>query len=426
MMRLVKSVSKRQLWAWLIGFGVCVMAIHNYALTAIDSEGLTWFFLPSFGVILALMATLMVLIDYRDEITFGPKWVWIPLAIIAVSIMISEIIQYRAGSITISDMGASLLFAMFLFGVYLASRILGSEIFKPFTCIVVIMAVSCVVIGFISPGIKQGGIASPSNYDMATGLLVFGAVVSVVRHQWWLWAVAIVGLFFTGADEAIFVMAVLFVAVLGRGDWSKKILVPIGALVLVVAICTPLGITRSLYFPAVQKVSAVKEVLEDTPVAKVIDVIIPDVIQKPVTSKMEIVTEEFAAKADVELDEDGALLNIATGYRWIDHWALSSIKPFGYGYNIDAYYFGIPHNVILIIIEQVGVMAAIAWMIAVCYCLIKTKWKYAFIAVLALGVFDHFIWSQVAPWIWVLAGVATASQIKSDKVFKGVQGVSSN
>ncbi len=38
--------------------------------------------------------------------------------------------------------------------------------------------------------------------------------------------------------------------------------------------------------------------------------------------------------------------------------------------------------------------------------------------IMALSVFDHFIFTQLAPWWWALVGVATASDIKSDLIFK--------
>jgi len=54
------------------------------------------------------------------------------------------------------------------------------------------------------------------------------------------------------------------------------------------------------------------------------------------------------------------------------------------------------------------------------YCAVRTRWKYAFVAVLALSVWDHFIWTQFAPLWWALVGVATVSEVKSDLIFKGV------
>ena len=39
--------------------------------------------------------------------------------------------------------------------------------------------------------------------------------------------------------------------------------------------------------------------------------------------------------------------------------------------------------------------------------------------VLSLSVFDHFMWTQLAPWWWAIIGVSAAGSIESDLMFKG-------
>ena len=68
----------------------------------------------------------------------------------------------------------------------------------------------------------------------------------------------------------------------------------------------------------------------------------------------------------------------------------------------------------------IGIAGALAWLWVTLFCLIKTKWKYAWSGVIILSVFDHFIWTQVAPWWWVLVGVSSVSAIKSDLIFRRV------
>jgi len=72
----------------------------------------------------------------------------------------------------------------------------------------------------------------------------------------------------------------------------------------------------------------------------------------------------------------------------------------------------------LIIVDQIGPLAGLAWLWVTIACLVKTKWRYAFIAVIALSLFDHYIWTQAAPYWWVLVGVSTTSTIKSDLIFR--------
>lgn len=367
--------------AWIIGTGIMLMAVHTPLLTLTDKEGVTWLFLPQIGLMCSLMLTLVYVAMSYKKLTLGSKFIWIPLAVISMSIIISVVWQYFGGNMDLWDMASKALFGVFLFALYVASRNMGQELFKPFTVAVIVVAVSCVVYGIINPGVKTGGLASPTNYDMATGLLILGTVVSVVKKQWWLWAITLIGLAFTGADEAIFTVVVLIISLIIRRDWSKKILLPIGLVVIVAIIGLSTGIVQKLYQPTIDKVTSFTS----------------------------------AVKGEGNTDE---LMDVATGYRWTTYWKLSPIKPFGYGYNINDFYEGIPHNVVLIAIEQVGIVGALAWVFVTLFCLVKTKWKYAFIAILALSIFDHFLWTQIAPFWWCLIGVTSASKMESDLIFK--------
>lgn len=399
---------RNKLYAWFIGIGILLFAIHNPNQPLIN-----YIFLPQVGSVMVVLGTIYCLWDNRKKITLGSKFIWIPLAIISLSITISSIWNRQP---TILETLTPIVFGWVLFGLYLVARLLGDKLFKPFTYIVVLESISVVLYGLTHNWVKNGGIASPTNYDMATGLLIFGVVVGAYKHRWWLLAVALVGLFFTGADEAIFCVAILLLAVLIRRDWSKKIWLPIGAIILTISLCTVFGITQKLYYPTIQKIALASEAVENTPIGNVVDVVTPDVI----TNKLEEIAEDNK-EVNVETASKSEILDVATGYRWVSNWNLSPIKPFGYGYNINEFYWGIPHNIVLIIIEQVGILAMLAWLFATGYCLIKTKWKYGFIMILAMGFFDHYIWTMVGCWYFVIVGMATTSMIKSDKIFKTVE-----
>jgi len=52
------------------------------------------------------------------------------------------------------------------------------------------------------------------------------------------------------------------------------------------------------------------------------------------------------------------------------------------------------------------------------WCLRRTRWKYAWVSVVALSVFDHYIWDQLAPAFWLLVGASIApNNISNDLVF---------
>jgi len=114
----------------------------------------------------------------------------------------------------------------------------------------------------------------------------------------------------------------------------------------------------------------------------------------------------------------------AVGYRiGVMDTALTNLEPLVAGYNITKFNKTFVHNVPLIIVQQLGwpgIVAGVAWMWIVIWGIVKTKWKYAWWLMLILSVWDHFTWTQLAPWFWALAGVssATVGNIRSDLVFR--------
>ena len=371
-MRILRGLSRENRLSLVLGVGLVISVIHQPNQPLIE-----YLYLPVAGSLMVWLVTVEYIADLRKkhELELGSKWIWIPLAILAGTIVIRPLYEVIVGG----DVGwidlAYSGYAVGLFGLYVVTRKLGSGIFTPFIAGVIITSITLIITGFINPGIKQGGLISPTNYDMATGFLIFGTLVCVWRKQWILTSIALIGLFFTGADEAVFSVGVVFATVLIRRDFSKKLILPIAALGLCLIICTPLGITEELYSPTAQKV-------------------------------------EYATEGDwLE----------ATGYRVTGNWQISELKLFGNGYYInwdDSYKGKIPHNVPLIIVEQIGIIGALAWCFVTGYCLIKTKMKYAWIGLLSLCVFDHFIWTQAAPYWWALIGVSTSATIKSDLIYK--------
>lgn len=386
-----------KLLAYMLGVGLILFVVHNPDQPFIDQIAL-----PNIGLLLIFLP-LMLALPNVTRADLGPKAVYIPLLVIVASIIAS--VALNGGELSLA------LFGVALFGIYLFARMYGQAIFKPMAWAIVIGTIGLVVTQMVQPGFKTGGWISPSNYDMATGLLFFAAVVSVWKYQWVLTAIAVVGLFLTGADEAVFVLAAFVIFVLARRDWSKKLLLPVGVLAVMVLIYMPLGITEKLYSPTITKLQLAAyavTMLDGEPETMTI---VTESNPSGIPGKEIIVETREFTKEEV--------LNEATGKRFSEYWRLSPIKPFGYGYNVNDFYYGIPHNLPLIIIEQIGIVGALAWVWLVGYGLFKTKWKYAWFGLVALSVFDHFIWTQAAVWMPALLGVSTASNIKGDLIYKG-------
>jgi len=369
-----KSSRRDKIWAYVIGSGLVLFAVHN-PLQPLKEYA----FLPVLGLTISVLGVFVVLSDRWKEITLGDKRVWIPLAVIVASIAGSGFVNPISPEIT--ALFVPMLFGVCMFGVYLVARMLGKELFVPFAWAVVISSLGCIGYGIVLPGMQTGGILNPTNYDIATGLLVFGTVVAVFKRQWILVPIALVGLFFTGSPEAVFVVPVLGIIVLARRDWSRRLFIPLGAVIVIVGIWMGLGHGLALYDYSVEKVNTV-----------------------------------ISAPTEGEID-------VALTGRWhVIKRAMSDIRPLGHRFAITEFTTDTVHNVPLIITDQVGPLAAVAWLWVTIFCLVKTRWKYAFAGVLALSLFDHFVWTQVAPWWWCLIGVSTTSDINSDLIFKKNRG----
>ncbi len=131
----------------------------------------------------------------------------------------------------------------------------------------------------------------------------------------------------------------------------------------------------------------------------------------------------YAAVTDESItqEERDGLLDEATNGRWLGGWRLHRpVQPLGYGVNLTYHYKNIPHNIILLVTDQLGPMAAMAWCCVIVSGYRKTKWKYAFLALAMFGVFQPFVWTKMAPWLWATAGAATGSREESSYIFRDV------
>lgn len=383
-----KLVVNNKVLAWATGFGLVLYAVHNNL-----QPGLQYVFLPQLGFAIIMICIVLLYLNNKDKFTLGPKAIWIPMAVIVASMFARLIVDFSMHTF------AGALFGVCLFAMYLASRILGKDILLAFIPFVIIQAVSCIGYAIAIPGQKIGGlITSPApalymgtaNYDIATGFLVFGSVVAIFSKQYLLVSLAVLAMFLTGSEEAVFVLAVMLIVILARRDWSKRMLYPVATLAVVLIICTPPGITQLLYGQTLQKVVDISS-LWNQPVAASETVPVYDQVNTALTNRLDY-------------------------YKM----AITTVTPLGHGYEPGLAETHTVHNVPLLIIYQIGPVAAVAWLWIMGYGLWKTRWKYAFTAILALSVFDHYIWTQLAPYWWVLVGVASTSDIKNDYIFKKV------
>jgi ABC-type transport system involved in multi-copper enzyme maturation permease subunit len=176
------------------------------------------------------------------------------------------------------------------------------------------------------------------------------------------------------SPEALFSAAVLGIVVLIRRDWSKQL--------VAIAIPAILGVVLVIAFAG--GFTYIGQVLRGEPST--------GEQREPILYRIEQITV-----------------------------AMTSIRPLGDGYSVTEFREGIVHNVPLIIVQQLGypgILAGLAWLWVVGYGLIRTKWKYVWVLVFSLSVWDHYVWTQLAPWFWAIAGVTSAQGQESDLIFR--------
>ena len=375
---LSEQVDKR--WLVVIGLGLALVPIHSEFLTnLVTFRGQVLLHIPTLGFVLVVVGAALFVTRHWQLVKgsgLGDRKIWIPLIVIVVAMGISGL----ANGITIRSQFAPLFMGVALFVVYIVSRVLGEGIFRYLMPFVIVGSASVIISGILLPGQYTGGFIT--NYCASAGFLIFGALVYRGRWRLLLLAIAGAGLFFIGALEAVFIVGVLGIVLLIRRDVSLYLALAFGSLMIMIGVWSALG-----YFSPLYEGNLNLAVLRDV-----------------VTGKVPLDTD---AAAGLTSGRWNAIVEAVRNFSFI-----------GYGYSLSTVGGGIVHNMPLIIMYQIGPFAALAWLFVSVYCLIKTGWKYAWVAILAMGVWDHYIWTQMAPWWWALVGVSTASGLRSDYIFK--------
>jgi len=318
------------------------------------------------------------------EVGWGSRMITVPLLVICAAIALSGI-AVEGG---IGDKIAPLGMGAALFSLYLTARVLGRDLFLPLAVGAAVASGGILVYQLLYFGGPTGGFIFEDNYDIATGYILLGAALLVGRKSWQqgLAFLALIALFLSGSAEAVFAVGVVGLAMLVRRDWSRRAVVLL-AVFAVVAV----AVFASGYGSGLHSLTA-GGLTGDT---------------------------EQASRTG----SDGEELTLAE-----DRWelitnAMADIKPLGEGYIVTEFQkVDMVHNVPLVIVQQLGwpgVLAAAAWLWVSLWCLVRSRWKYVWILVLALSVWDHYVFTQLAPLWPMIVGACLVDTVDSDLIFRG-------
>jgi hypothetical protein len=322
----------------------------------------------SIGMLVLLVAILLrwnslMAILRKDKLK--PYWVTIPYLIILASAIIANFIHQN---------GDSTLF-MFLaieFGLlYLLGKDLGKAIFWSLPPLAVLTSL---ILTF-----------SLGKYDIcnldhiAAIAMVLGVLFTPAKHKWITLTLVLPGLLFSNSEEGLLAIGVIALLMLIRGDINLKSLLPAGVMIAsaIVVFGTPLG---------------------------------DDLFPRITTGRF------LSTNPDILLHD-----------RW--YYYEEGVRNFtiaGTGWNYNTLCLSDPmsmccviHNVPLLIATQIGVPAGLAWLSMVVFAFLKTRLKYAFIALFAISMIDHMFWTFLMALPWLLVGVAS-KETEPDYIFKGV------
>ena len=366
---------RQQIYVW--GFGTSIVAFAFNGILGGMYIGL--------AVSILLLFYIFMDEEYCKKITLGSPFIYIPIIIICASIASSGLFQFLINH-ELQVFASRVILGAYFFLMYLVARIFGKDLFKSFAWAVVIETISVIVGYFLVRGTvySNGGLTSPHDYNIASGLLVLGSLFAIPKKQWLLVCIAFIGVCITGSMEGIIACGVIFIVMLIRRDWHKLMLIPVALVTMIILVGIPLKYDSEILKYQINRIDNLNS----------------------------YDTTKYSSKLDYLTDGRITLIDNA----------VKNFQITGTGYVINpTNQIDKPvYNGVLVAIQQTGIWSGLAWLFLVVYCLIKTKWKYAWIGVIALSLGDYYLFDQLGLWVFVLAGVSSVSIVKSDLIFRRI------
>lgn len=371
-------------WAIVVGSGVALSPIHNQWVPELTTAIL------GISFVAMMFGSAMFLLNHWEQVRqvgWGEKKLVIPMVALVVVMALSGFIN-GTGFDFIAPLGMGLA----MFALYLTSRVLSGNrwLVMPTLIVGAIAILVTLIVGIVAPSHQDYGLIT--NYCALAGFMVLSGLLVDRKWLWVISGVIVIAVAMTGALEGLFLLGVLGIAVLVRRDWGKRALLPVGIVAVAGTLWWATGGLAISYEHA--------------------------------TKNFRGLLSMFGVETEGEIGTEGALDYALTG-RWVViRDAMSEIRPFGYGYVLtpnpkDMGDRRPVHNMPLLAVDQVGPIGGALWLYITVLCLVRTRWKYVWITVLAAGVFDYYMWTQLMPYWWMFIGLSTMDKAKNDYIFKG-------
>lgn len=293
----------------------------------------------------------------------------------------------------IQDRIAPMFTGIILFVLYVASRVIGNDIVKPLAIGAAIASIGVIVQAVITPGHVTGGLVFEQNYDIVIGYILLGVALYSGKWRLPLIALALVAVFLTGSPEGLVGLAGLGLMVVIKRDYSMNLVKVIIPVIITAIVWFSLGNGTQLYTYTC------------------------DIIKGEKT-----VTYQYDEYGNYVRGGDDALYNPIEDRLNVIKEEMTDIQPLGKGYTLTAFRTNTVHNVPLILVQQLGfpgILAGMAWLAICVYGMLKSERKYFWVIMFSLSIFDHYTWTQLAPYWWVGLGLNQTGDLLNATVKDG-------
>jgi len=370
---------------WLTGAGLVLFTMHGEWATWRNGDGNVLFFTPALGAVILLGVG--AYLWYKKRLSLGPKKIWLPLLVILLAIGLRSIVDLSIQSLLELGIATSLASSYFI------GRSLGLEtlrLFVPYTLVSSTLVISYV---FLESDwdrwwtLLNGGYLNELNYEATSAIIVFGTVVGLLLIRRRLWKVVylvigFLGTVLTGSPQGVLCLGALVFFVLVRRDIHKYLTVSVLVLLILLSLWFTIGAGQEQF----QKTSRALETVKQGA----------------------LLDEEHE---DYHWGQNRIPAYIST---------LEEVSIVGHGYSVySTSETGrkTVENVPLVVLDQVGIFAALAWLFVTCWSFTKGNLRYIWLMLIMLGMFDHTTWTMLAPHWWLVVGITTVYTGK-DYIFK--------
>jgi len=296
-----------------------------------------------------VLVAILSIPDMATHFQHPQRWLLIPIIVIAASAFIHAVTSnnvYDWAGIGTVIIGILLL---------LLGRYVGVKLLWVFTLFGLLESILLIITQAVDPHPSNGVIFAIAHFSCF--IILIGVFSAPQKYRWALLVLAIPAILMSGSEEGIWLLGIVAFVMFLRRDFSKYTWVLVFTTVVTLAIIIPTG-----QFSAAH----------------------------PNLNNDRITTIDNASNDRVSPYKQAIGMNIIWGTGWDYDTRGQTI-----------------HNVPLKVAYQWGILAGLSIVVIVVFGFMRTRYKYIWALMAGSMLVDHYLWTHLLPWFWLLAGVAS-------------------